>query len=300
VEIPASRIVSEELWTAAHARNAEVNALGITRMGGLCRTQRTRTYLFSGILKCGQCGSSIVIVSGGGKRGYVKYGCHAHKHNGACKNNWTIRRDRLEDQLLGAIEERVLKPSIIDHFVQRCEEELKRRLTEMERQRSESNVDTLQYQRQELRERAARLVHAIEAGGELRSLTARLSEIENQIAGLDRAIREFRPLNLKISPGVMRERVLRSVMQLREVIVAKDPAAAKNALRQHVGPLVLTPAVQDGRRVFRVSGSVNVIPDPDQDGSRMLLVARDGIAQHYTSLMMPFTGVRLHPALELR
>jgi hypothetical protein len=82
---------------------------------------------------------------------------------------------------------------------------------------------------------------------------------------------------MDLSHCVMRERVLRSVMQLREVIVAKDPAAAKNALRRYVGPLVLTPAVQDGRRVFRVSGSVNVIPDPDQDRSRMLLVARDGI-----------------------
>jgi DNA invertase Pin-like site-specific DNA recombinase len=69
VEVPALRIVPEELWKAAHAKNAEVNALGISRLGGLCRTQQSRTYLFSGILGCGQCGSSMVIVSGGANAG---------------------------------------------------------------------------------------------------------------------------------------------------------------------------------------------------------------------------------------
>ena len=275
VEVPALRIVPEELWKAAHAKNAEVNALGITRLGGLCRTQRSRTYLFSGILVCGKCGSSMVIVSGGGKRGYVKYGCHSHKHNGVCDNNWTIRRDRLEEQLLGATEEKALRPSIIDYLVLRCEEELNRRLSEMERKRSESNLDRLRGQRQELLERATRLTQAIETGGELRSLTERLREIENQIGRLDRVIAEFRPLNLKTTADLVRERVRNSVMQLRDVATTSDPAAAKNALRKHVRRLVLTPAVQDGRRLFKVSGSVDLAPDRDKCG--MLLVARDGI-----------------------
>src|SRR4029077_19243114 len=52
VEVPELRIVPEDLWNAVHKRNAEVNRLGITRMGGLCRTQKSRTYLFSGLLAC--------------------------------------------------------------------------------------------------------------------------------------------------------------------------------------------------------------------------------------------------------
>ena len=217
----------------------------------------------------------MVIVSGGGQRGYVKYGCHSHKHNGVCDNDWTIRRDRLEEQLLGAIEEKVLRPSIIDYLVQRCQEELKRRVAEMERKRSESNLGALRSERQDLRERAARLTQAIETGGELKSLTERLREIENQITGLDRVIEEFHPLDLRITPELIRERVTSSVMQLREMVAASDPAAAKNALRKHVGRLVLTPAVQDGRRLFKVTGSVDLAPDRDKSG--MLLVARDGI-----------------------
>src|SRR5437016_2616642 len=79
VEVPELRIVPEDLWQAVHDRIAHVkDALGIARVGGLSRTRRT--YLFSGMLACGECNSSMVIVSGMGKRGYVKYGCHAHKH----------------------------------------------------------------------------------------------------------------------------------------------------------------------------------------------------------------------------
>jgi len=185
--------------------------------------------------------------------------------------------DRLEEQLLGAIEERVLRPAMIDYLVQRCEDELKRRLAEMARRRSESNLNALRSQRQELLSRAMLLTQAIETGGELRSLTNRLSEIENQIAGLDRAIAEFRPLNLKITTELLRERVTSGVMRLREVVAASDPAVAKNTLRKHIGRLVLTPAVLNGRRLFQVSGSVDLEPDPNQDKCRILLVARDGI-----------------------
>ena len=33
----------------------------------------------------------MVICAGGGKRGYVKYGCHAHKQSGMCGNKLMIR-----------------------------------------------------------------------------------------------------------------------------------------------------------------------------------------------------------------
>ena len=47
-----------------------------------------------------QCRSPIVICAGGGKRGYVKYGCHLHKHAGVCDNSLMIRQDRLDASLV--------------------------------------------------------------------------------------------------------------------------------------------------------------------------------------------------------
>jgi DNA invertase Pin-like site-specific DNA recombinase len=298
VDAPALRIVPEALWLAAHQRNAQVNALGITRLGGLCRTQRSRTYLFSGLLGCGRCGSNMVIISGGGKRGYVKYGCHTHKHTGTCDNCWTIRRDRLEEQLLAAIEQRVLRPEVVDYLVRRCREELHKRLKEMERQGATSSLDGLRKQQSDLRCKAARLAEAVELGGNLPTLIQRLRTVEAEIERGDQAIKAFRPVKTQLTEETIRERVLNAMMMLRSMLSATDLTLAKNALLKHVRRLVLTPTVKDGRKLFQVSGQVSLVPEGPDGG--MLLVARDGHQQHYSPFSIPLTDLYLDPRLDLR
>jgi site-specific DNA recombinase len=272
VESPHLRIVPEELWVAAHKRNAEVNRLGISRMGGLCRTQQSRKYLFSGLLTCGDCGSSMVIISGGGKRGYVKYGCHAHKHSGVCANNWTIRRDRLETQLLGHLESRLLRPEIVSRLVDRCQDEVRRRLAELKQHGQ--NSAALKQQHEDLRTQAARLAEAVAMGGDLRSLIDRLQTVEAELKKVERAMSQ-RPPGLTITADQIREQVVKALFQLRETLAGSEVEIARAALRKHVGRLVLTPTVKEGRKVFWVSGSIS--PIPVTENGVMQLVARDGI-----------------------
>jgi site-specific DNA recombinase len=228
-------------------------------MGGLCRSQRSRTYLFSGFLQCGECGSSVVICAGGGKRGYVKYGCHAHKQSGTCDNALMIRQDRLERQLLAALEQRLLNPTMLDHAVQRCEEELKNRLAGMERQGVLQTVDSLKKQRQDLEGRRVRLVEAIEiGGGDLFVLTKRLRELEGEITRLNSTIVARRPLTLDLAVGGIREYVVRAIMRLSETLKTGDVSGAKEALANHIGKLILTPVQREGRPIYKVSGNVSV------------------------------------------
>ena len=132
--------MAEELWNAAHAQIRRVNEkLGRARLGGLQRTEQSRQYLFSGLLVCGECGSRMVIISGRGKRGYVKYGCPSHRYRGVCANRLTMRQDRLEEQMLGAIETRILTPEMIPYTVQRFTQELEKRLSEMRKQAGQSS-----------------------------------------------------------------------------------------------------------------------------------------------------------------
>jgi site-specific DNA recombinase len=109
-EVPEWRIVSGEQWAGVQERLRFIREkLPYTVLGGLNRTVQSRTYLFSGLLVCSECDSRMVIVSGGGKRGYVKYGCPAHRYKGVCGNRLTIRRDRLEAQLLNALDSRFFR-----------------------------------------------------------------------------------------------------------------------------------------------------------------------------------------------
>jgi len=55
--------VSDQAWQAAKGRLASVNAtFSNGRAAGLCSRSYTAQYLFSGFLKCGLCGSNIVLL----------------------------------------------------------------------------------------------------------------------------------------------------------------------------------------------------------------------------------------------
>ena len=185
VEVPKWRIVPEELWQAAHAQIAFVNAkLGGKRQGGMCRTENSRQYLFSGLLVCGVCGSRLVIVSGRGKRGYVKYGCPSHRYRGTCPNKLTIRQDRLEDQMLAALEERIFKPEMIEYLIRRFESQLQERLRDLRRRERTGGLEKLQEEQRELEDKISRIVAAIAAAGHSDMLLTELKKLESERANV--------------------------------------------------------------------------------------------------------------------
>ncbi|MBS1839713.1 MAG: recombinase family protein, partial [Acidobacteria bacterium] len=94
---PQWRIVSNELWRQVQQQIERKKHFGIPKLGGLDRTKRSRTYLFSGLLRCGLCGGPINIVDGTAST-TVWYGCPTRRYKGACSNSVRIRRDLLEEQ----------------------------------------------------------------------------------------------------------------------------------------------------------------------------------------------------------
>src|SRR5205823_995038 len=129
-------------------------------------------YLFSGFLSCGLCGSNIIIVSGGGLRGYVKYGCPSHRYRGVCSNNVLIRQDRMEEQLIQGLTQRVLRPDLIDYLFQRFASELQQRLQNLEQDSLEAakELNGLREKREGLKTKARNLAEAIAAMGHSPSL----------------------------------------------------------------------------------------------------------------------------------
>jgi len=220
----------------------------------------------------------LVIAAGSGERGYVKYGCHAHKHNGVCGNRLMIRQDLLEAQLFAAIGERILSPTVLNSVVERCEAELKRRLADMERQGTIASVESLKKDLEEQKRRQANLIEAIETAGDINSLTERLRAVETEISRIQRAVADYRLVRLEDTLKGLRQHVTKAMFGLRESLATSadgDFTRAKEALARHIGRLVLTPEMRDGRPVYKVTGNISV-PD-DTDRCRMQLVARDGI-----------------------
>jgi len=180
----------------------------------------------------------MVIGSGRGKRGYVKYACPSHRYRGVCSNKLTIRQDRLEEQLLAALEDRLLKPEIFEYVIQRINIELRHRLAEINK-RGKHTAD-LQVQRRDLQAQAQRLVSAIAKSSDSPSLLSGLAAVESTLAQLDQQLKAHCPFDLEGATFEMREFVSKNLLQLR-TFLAGDPASAKSALSKHIKQLVLTP-----------------------------------------------------------
>jgi site-specific DNA recombinase len=261
VDVPEWRIISEELWARVEAQIQRAGKRwSATSIGGQGRRGRGPKHLFSGFLICGVCGSRMTIVSGNGRRGYVKYGCPSHRNRGVCANSVMIRKDRLEDQLLAELSDRLLQPAMVDYALQSFHEQLQRRLQEIRDQADSvaNGVLALQGKRQELKAKATNVTEAIAAIGHSPSLLAQLAAIETEIAKLDDRLTEMnQPRDIAVSLEDLRE-VLHERAAEIGALLRGDVEVARQALAKYVDRLVLTPKSTPDGPVLDVSGSVEI------------------------------------------
>lgn len=85
---------------------------------------RRARYLLSGLLQCGCCGSTYIMISDS------RYGCAAARNAGTCSNRKTIARKDVETRVLGGLKDRLMHPDLIAEFISEFQREMQRdRLT---------------------------------------------------------------------------------------------------------------------------------------------------------------------------
>jgi site-specific DNA recombinase len=261
IDVPEWRIVPEELWERAQARIRFVGERFSSRhLGGFTRTEQSKKYLFSGFLICGVCGSRMVIVTGSGKRAYVRYGCPSHRYRGTCPNRLMIRLDRLESQLIAGLTERISKPEIIEYALRRFQEQLQTRLRELQEQtlKAADAVAGLQTRRGELKEQAGNLGMAIAKIGHSATLIQQLAEVESEIAQIDgRLAVANQPFDLAFSLESIRDFVAEKTLDFTAAF-ASEPAKARLILAKYIENLTLTPRETENGPVYDVSGEIDL------------------------------------------
>jgi hypothetical protein len=106
-EVPELRIVDCEMWEKVPQRREERSTEG--------RSSTRPRHLFSGLLKCGCCGSGY-IVSGADKRGrYLR--CSRMLETGLCNNKRTIGLEWVESQIIEGIESHLASPDLVAEYV---------------------------------------------------------------------------------------------------------------------------------------------------------------------------------------
>src|SRR5438132_510959 len=127
LRLPAEelRIVSPELWDAAHRRLAGTRNTFTPRPGQpRARLDLASPYLLSGLGRCALCGGSLIAMSRhhGRRRGFF-YGCAYTSTRGptVCRNHLHIPQETLERAVRDAVAT-ALSPAVLEAAIDRAME----------------------------------------------------------------------------------------------------------------------------------------------------------------------------------
>ena len=250
VDAPHLRIVSDEVWSAVKNRlTAVVGEFSNGEGKGLCSRSYSAQYLFSGFLKCGVCGSNIVLISGRGGVGWAKYGCPMNQNRGMCANSVVVRRDRLEAELIFGFKREVIREDLAAFAIAEFKRQLQARLDDTKTHLAEKRA-----KREKLKSEIANLAHVIADGHksaalleELHRREAELEGISEELLATDARGQEARFLEI--------ERFVKNRLQEIGALLAADVPRAKAELSKHCREIVLTP---EGS-TFRITGDWNLL-----------------------------------------
>jgi hypothetical protein len=237
------------------------------RKGGgiLISRSATSPYLLSGILKCGECGGNLIIISGYDSSGHhPRYGCSQHFNRGACSNSLTVRRDWLEEKMLDELKNYVLQRDAVEYVLDQFGAHVQDALADLSNQMAQ------------MRERKQRLE------GELRRLAATAAETGPSafpVEAINEREKQLRELSDQLLAGGensveayltdIRNFILGKMGDLR-ALMAGDPAPARKELLKHVSEIRMMPQrVGDGKGHYVAKGEWRLLGN-QQDALKAL------------------------------
>ncbi len=236
-EAPALRIVSDDLWQAAHdrlrgSRNAYIRSTE-GRLGGRPTNGVESRYLLTGMAVCGQCGGALTARSRShGRHRGLFYHCLTNIQRGraVCDNALAIPLKDTDEAVLTALEDDVLRPEVMTAAVR----EALARLNPPQGER-QAERERLRGALRRLEAELARLTEALVSGGDLPTLVAAVREREAQHSGIARELAELDQLDEMRSLDVHRvEQILREKLTDWRGLLTHNVMQARQVLRSLV------------------------------------------------------------------
>lgn len=252
------RIVSNDEWAAAHNRLDGVRER-LQAIGAAAGNRRSRDvdspFLLSGHARCGNCGGSLGVLSGGRARRRV-YGCaRAHK-TGLCSNRVRVPIERVDDAVLHAIVDQVLTEAVVESVVDRVLDKLAPDTTAHSVAELRTALHGVEREIKNIG-RAIRMGDEL-VGDELESLVRELRACEKRREGL-RAALDGR---VRIQARCLDRTALAASVHRRvgdwRALLDRRPEQGRQLLREMLaGPITFTPA--GGAYQFRGQASFGAL-----------------------------------------
>ena len=140
-------MVSDELWSEAHARLAATRDHYIRTTGGRLdgRPEIESRWLLTGLSRCGECGGPITVkrLSARGTD-YFYYRCERRLNRGAtamCEHGVSIRMEEADRAVLDLLRDEILDPTVIEQALDLAVTEHAADPEQIERDRSQVQAD---------------------------------------------------------------------------------------------------------------------------------------------------------------
>ena len=255
-EAPDLRIVDDEQWQAAKARQSEIaeKYVNVTeavrehhknnRLNGVRRPRS----LLSGLIFCGVCGGSYSL------RGADRFACSNHISNGSCSNSRTIARRELEGRVLAGLKDRMMAPEVAAEAMRAYAEETNR----LNRERR-SNGDAWRAELEKTDRELEKAVDAILAGVTPLKLKDRIEKLEARKAELTALLADVPedvPDLLPSAAAIYAKKVERLTEALNR---PEERSEAAEALRALIEKIVLKPGPNRGEIDAMLYGELGTI-----------------------------------------
>jgi site-specific DNA recombinase len=253
VEIPSLRIVSDDVWHAAHHRLANIRAhLRAAIPGGVARHRDVESvHLLAGFARCGCCGASFYPLSRdhGSSRAFF-YGCSANHKRGkaVCANGHVMRKERIEDAVLAELV-KAFRPAVVDAVLEGV-------LAAMVLEVTGPALDNARAELVSIEHEIARLIDALALGGDIPAAVAAVKARQARQQELQRVLAEATRIRPRINPRQVKHDARALLTHWRALLTTKHVQDGRQLLREAlVGPIRFTPE-QNGTLMYRFEGDV--------------------------------------------
>jgi site-specific DNA recombinase len=251
---PELAIIEQDLWNMVRARFASLPDIwGSQKRPGLLPRSMSSPYLFSGLLKCGECGANLIIATGGGTHRHPKYACSRRFNRGGCGNDLYIRRDDLEDLLLGKLQSEILKPEVVNYAIMEFRKQLEEALDSLS-----DDLAEIRQRKTRLDAEVRRLVAAVAESGHSKSLLDEIARKESELQGITDRLLSASPESIESRIEEIRKFVLDGLESLRDQL-RKDPALARTELMKHTSEIRMTPHRDMKHRFYVAEGNWDLL-----------------------------------------
>lgn len=215
------RIVSQTLWNKAQAVFKKLHEDDKHGIWGRFFPDVAK-YMLSGLLKCADCGSSMVLICG--RRGGY-YGCLRSNREATCQNKRLIRRTKLEKAIVGYVSNLLGDEETFELAAKKYNELMKAKVFG-----SENDIAEFEREAAVIEIELKNLAEAVMKGGESATLFTAIDAKEKRQRFLQYQIKQTKALSQEkvyVTPAAMKEKFKRLADTLR-----KKPNEACNALKK--------------------------------------------------------------------